>query len=102
MSTYTTTMTQRSQVTVPSQVRRLLGLKPRDRIVFTVNDGIVSIAREQSKAAALSGSIRLKTQGRADLKDIIEDAGHQRADEIMAKADRIAAEAVEIAATSRR
>ena len=30
MKEITTTLTQRSQVTVPAEVRRLLGLKPRD------------------------------------------------------------------------
>ena len=31
--------TQRNQVTIPAEVRRLLGLKPRDKVAFTVDDG---------------------------------------------------------------
>ena len=35
----TMTTTQRNQVTIPVEVRRLLGLKPRDKVVFTIEDG---------------------------------------------------------------
>ena len=34
-----TTITQRNQVTIPADVRRLLGLKPRDKVAFTIEDG---------------------------------------------------------------
>ncbi|HEY8492156.1 MAG TPA: type II toxin-antitoxin system PrlF family antitoxin, partial [Dehalococcoidia bacterium] len=37
------TMTKRGQVTVPAEVRRLLGLKPRDQVEFTIQDGRVEI-----------------------------------------------------------
>ena len=39
MKEITTTITQRSQVTVPAEVRRVLGVKPRDKITFTIADG---------------------------------------------------------------
>ena len=39
MREITTTLTQRSQVTVPAEVRRLLGLKPRDKVTFTIAEG---------------------------------------------------------------
>ena len=32
------TTTQRNQVTIPAEVRRLLGLKPRDKVAFTIGD----------------------------------------------------------------
>lgn len=34
---YTSTMTQRGQVTVPARVRRILGLKPQDKVTFQVD-----------------------------------------------------------------
>ncbi len=34
-----TTITKKGQVTIPREVREKLGLKPGDRIVFTVEDG---------------------------------------------------------------
>ncbi len=33
------TTTQRNQVTIPVEVRRLLGLKPGDKVAFTIEDG---------------------------------------------------------------
>ncbi|MCY4652453.1 MAG: type II toxin-antitoxin system PrlF family antitoxin [Dehalococcoidia bacterium] len=36
---FTVTTTQRNQVTIPAEVRRILGLKPRDRVAFTIEDG---------------------------------------------------------------
>jgi AbrB family looped-hinge helix DNA binding protein len=38
-----TTLTQRGQVTVPAEVRRLLGLKPRDKVAFMIDDGVVQL-----------------------------------------------------------
>ncbi len=39
MREITATTTQRNQVTIPAEVRRLLGLKPRDKVAFTIGDG---------------------------------------------------------------
>ena len=36
---FTATTTQRNQVTIPAEVRRILGLKPRDKVAFTIEDG---------------------------------------------------------------
>src|SRR3990172_7265586 len=38
-----TSLTQRGQVTVPAEVRRLLGLKPRDKVAFTIDDDQVRL-----------------------------------------------------------
>jgi AbrB family looped-hinge helix DNA binding protein len=38
-----TTMTQRGQVTVPAEVRRLLGLKPRQKVSFAIEGEEVRI-----------------------------------------------------------
>jgi AbrB family looped-hinge helix DNA binding protein len=35
------TLTERGQVTIPTEVRDLLGLKPRDRILFAIDNGQV-------------------------------------------------------------
>lgn len=38
-----TSVTQRGQVTIPAEVRRLLGVKPKDKVAFTIDDGQVSL-----------------------------------------------------------
>ena len=39
MREFTAATTQRNQVTIPAEVRRTLGLKPRDKVAFTIEDG---------------------------------------------------------------
>lgn len=36
---FTVTTTHRNQVTIPAEVRRILGLKPMDKVAFTIEDG---------------------------------------------------------------
>jgi len=43
MKELTTTMTQRGQVTVPAEVRRMLGLRPRDKVTFAIDEGEVKL-----------------------------------------------------------
>ena len=46
-------VTQKGQVTIPAQIRRLLGIESRDRVVFSVRDGqvIVSAVTETLRSA---------------------------------------------------
>ncbi len=39
MKQLTATTTKRNQVTIPAEVRRILGIKPRDKVAFTIEDG---------------------------------------------------------------
>lgn len=57
MPTYTMSMTQRSQVTVPAAVKRVLGLKPRDRVTFDITDGVVTVRPAAPSFASLAGSV---------------------------------------------
>ena len=43
MKEIVTTMTQRGQVTVPAEVRRMLGLHPRDKVAFAIEEGEVKL-----------------------------------------------------------
>ena len=36
------------QVTIPAEIRQILGLKPRDRVMFRVEEGVVTIAPVRS------------------------------------------------------
>ena len=40
-----TTVTQRGQVTIPAEVRKLLGVKPKDKVAFTIAEGRVELSR---------------------------------------------------------
>ena len=58
MKEMTTTVTQRGQVTIPAQVRRLLGVKPRDKVSFTIEDTHVHLARASFTLESAYGSVK--------------------------------------------
>ena len=58
MKQVTATLTQRSQVTVPIEVRRVLGLKPRDKVAFTIEDGEVRLTSASFGLELAYGSIQ--------------------------------------------
>lgn len=43
MRRYTVTITERGQVTLPADIRRLLGVGPHDQVVFTVDGDKVHV-----------------------------------------------------------
>ena len=56
------TTTQRNQVTIPVEVRRLLGLKPRDKVAFTIEDeGKVRLAAASFSLESAYGSVKPST-----------------------------------------
>ena len=57
MKELVTTMTQRGQITVPSEVRRLLGLKPRDKVAFTIDGDDVRLVPVSFTATSAYGSV---------------------------------------------
>jgi AbrB family looped-hinge helix DNA binding protein len=52
-----TTLTQRGQVTVPAEVRRLLGLKPKDKVVFTIDEDHVRLTPARFTLETAFGSV---------------------------------------------
>ena len=63
MRQITTTTTQRNQVTIPVEVRRLLGLRPRDKVAFTIEDGgTVRLAAASFSLESAYGSVRPSTR----------------------------------------
>ncbi len=85
MQQFTTTTTQRNQVTIPAEVRRLLGIKPRDKVAFTVNDdGHVSIAPAEFTLETAYGSVKPISDGR-NIDQIIRDAKDEKAEQTARK-----------------
>lgn len=60
MKNSTSTVTVKGQVTIPIEVRKALGLKPRDRVTFVLEDGSARIQPTKSKLDALFGSVKPK------------------------------------------
>lgn len=57
MKEIVTTLTQRGQVTVPAEVRRLLGLKPRDKVAFTIDEDQVRLKPASFTVETAFGSV---------------------------------------------
>ena len=59
MKEITAATTKRNQVTIPAEVRRLLGLKPRDKVAFTIEDsGAVRLAAASFDLESAYGSVK--------------------------------------------
>jgi len=58
------TITSKGQVTIPKEVRQVLGLEVGDRLAFEVrDDGVVEIHPETVDLMSLCGIIKPKTRG---------------------------------------
>jgi AbrB family looped-hinge helix DNA binding protein len=52
-----TTITSKGQVTVPKEVRDQLGLKPADRVQFTVEDGVARMRKYALSIHEVAGTV---------------------------------------------
>lgn len=58
MQPFITNITQKSQVTIPREIRKILGLKPRDRVSLSIENGQLKIEKIPS-ILELAGFIKL-------------------------------------------
>jgi AbrB family looped-hinge helix DNA binding protein len=84
MAEMRTTMTQRGQVTVPAQIRKLLGLKAKDQVVWDVVDGAVVVRRPRFTLETLAGSVKLRRPIK-DVDEAIRQAKEDKAAETVRK-----------------
>lgn len=80
MREITATTTQRNQVTIPAEVRRLLHLKPRDKVTFSIDDtGKVYLAAASFTLESAFGSVK-PSQHPEDFDEIIRIAKDEKAE----------------------
>ncbi len=76
-----TTITQRNQVTIPAEVRNLLGLKPRDKVAFTIGDGgEVRLAAASFSLESAYGSVEPSGKPE-DFEEVSRDAKEAKAED---------------------
>ncbi|HVC31946.1 MAG TPA: type II toxin-antitoxin system PrlF family antitoxin [Chloroflexota bacterium] len=79
------TITERGQVTVPAEVRRILGVKPREKIAFAIENGQVRLVPASFTLESAYGSVKpLKRP--EDLDEIIREVKAERANRTRGKA----------------
>ena len=52
------TVTSKGQVTVPAEVRRRLGIRPRDKLAFVLDGDVVRLVRRGSVVARTAGALK--------------------------------------------
>ena len=82
MKQYSTTMTQRGQVTVPAHVRRILGLAPRDKVIFEVEGNEVRLVPARFTLEGVRGSVPALHEAKT-LDDIYAIAGEEHAQHVV-------------------
>lgn len=50
-------VTERGQVTIPVEVRKALGLRKRDKVVFALDDGTVVLKKPRFTLETVAGSV---------------------------------------------
>ena len=53
-----TTMTQKGQVTIPVEIRNLLGLKAKDKIAFSIDEGNIRLAPAKYTLETVYGVVK--------------------------------------------
>jgi len=83
---HTTAITQKGQVTIPKAVRRALNLKPRDRVLITLEgDRAVIIPIRQRSLSQLQGVLPA-TAPFPSHQQIREEIRRQRGEELLQEA----------------
>ena len=62
MKRIASTVTQRGQVTLPAEVRRLLGVKAKDKVIFSIEDGEVRVLPMEFTLETAFGSVKPKNR----------------------------------------
>ncbi|RIK45219.1 MAG: AbrB/MazE/SpoVT family DNA-binding domain-containing protein [Chloroflexi bacterium] len=82
MQQIVTTMTRRGQITIPDEVRRLLRLKPHDKVAFTIENGEVRLVPVAFTLETAFGSVPPLRTG-DDIEEQIRNAKDERAGRVL-------------------
>ena len=86
MRSFTMSTTQRNQVTIPGEVRRYLGIEPRDKVSFTIEDnGTVRLRKAPFTLETAYGSV----QALEDHGDIIRMAKEEKAADLVGEMNEL-------------
>jgi AbrB family looped-hinge helix DNA binding protein len=78
-----TAVTTKGQITIPVEIRRMMGLQPRDRVRFIVEDGDVKLVRSAMSLEEAFSSI--PPLGRKNTEAMVREAKEERAQRLVDK-----------------
>jgi len=85
MREFETTLTEKGQVTIPLEIRRILGLRPRDRVRFEVEGEVVKIRQASSKLLQGYGAVTPRNRPE-DFQELREEFEKGVAKEVVSEA----------------
>ena len=62
MQEFESSVSEKGQVTIPQEIRRIMGLQPCDKVRFEVEGDVVKISRASSKLIQWFGSVTPKNK----------------------------------------
>ena len=81
MVRYTSSVTQKGQVTIPGPFRKALKIQPRDLVAFSLVDGEVRLRPVQSAVLASFGAIKPKRKSE-DFRKLRREIEEEIAEEV--------------------
>ncbi len=87
MKQIVTTITSGGQITLPAEVRRLLGVKLRDKVAFAIDDGRVAVVPVKYTIRSAAGSV-VPPSTTKEIEQRIREAKEEMAEKIVAKMQR--------------
>lgn len=74
MQEFETTLTEKGQVTIPIEIRRIIGLQPKDKVSFEVDGDTIRIKRATSKLLTGFGAVQTppKSESYAKIREEFE------------------------------
>lgn len=70
MKVWEVTLSPKGQVTIPKEMRDLLGLRPGDQVIYSVIDGEIVITPKNIDLKDLAGLLGMPPNGPATLEEI--------------------------------
>ncbi len=81
---YVSSLTSKGQVTIPASIRKALGLKPRDKVAFRMEDGTVRIAPARGSVRDYAGKVKIR--GFKSMKQLRRDTARAVAERALRRA----------------
>jgi len=84
MREYEGTVTEKGQVTIPQEIRRAIGLNPRDKVRFELDGNVVKMSRASSKLLVGYGAVKPRNKPE-DFRKIREEFEKGVAEEVLSE-----------------